>query len=100
MKFIDFKQTIWERFEVEDKYVADIQAKIKSGEIKNGNCLYDYFDSRGLGVENHRIDATEGYMSIEDNGGENTIEIIDFLSSNIIFGNAKHEKIKKYLAKL
>lgn len=79
----DFKITTWERVTVPEHMEQDIKAKIESGEITTANHIHDYCEE----AETNGIDGVEGEVSLEDNGGFNTIEVM--VDGDVIWGNGK-----------
>jgi len=85
-KYIDAKTTVWERIYLKDDADMDIIIKqIEEGNIEDG---FDekYFD------ECEALYETSEYMTIEENAGNNTIEV--YVDDKCIWDNVdKHETI-------
>jgi hypothetical protein len=82
MAHIDFKITSWERVQVSDDKVEEIISKIKSGEISSSEDLIELtINSEYLGI----IDDTTEQMTIEENDGQSTIEIL--VDTETVFTN-------------
>ena len=69
----DFKITTWERIEVSEEFEQEVLDGIKDGSITNGNGVFNVDEN----AECNTIDEVEEYMSLEDNGGASTIEVLE-----------------------
>ena len=74
---IDFKMTIWERFEIPTELEVEVVEKFKSKELETGDDLFNWLTEK-LGVynDNNRLDDTEEHISLEDNDEFSTVEIL------------------------
>ena len=75
---VDFKITTWERIVVPDEYKEIVVEKIKSGEIENGNQLYEFImqeEETDKNLEAFTLKETEDYLSLEQNLGYSTIDV-------------------------
>jgi len=77
MAHVDFKVTIWEKVQIKDECLAEVIEKIKSGKIQSSNDLIDTDYTDGDDGNYETIAETEEQLSLEDNGGESTIEVYD-----------------------
>ena len=73
MAQVDFKVTVWERVTIDDDKMADVIARIKSGEITTSNELFDYLDDDC--TYEGTIDDTMQQMTPNDN--QSTIEVLN-----------------------
>lgn len=78
MKF-DFKVTTWERVEVPTHLEALVLAAIKAGRATSSSDIHDVLAENGHEVDTEYsiIEEVEEQMSVEENGGCSTIEVID-----------------------
>jgi hypothetical protein len=85
MKF-DFKETIWCRVTVPDRFEDRLLNAIKAGEIKSVNDIFnnfsDYFD-----IETEYLDETGEQLTVEENGGAATIEVSKRSGDSFVFEN-------------
>lgn len=100
MKF-QFKTTIWEETTVPPEYEQMIFDKIKSGEITSANEIYDVMSELKAASTNHPADThwhpdtqilydTQEQMSIIDNGGQSTVEVVEDKNGfSILWSNAE-----------
>ena len=77
---VDFKVTMWTRATIDDEDKDKVLKALKSGEITNIFDLYGFVDP-----EWEDLLETQTGMTVEDNGGESTIEIID--DGEIVYTN-------------
>jgi len=76
----DFKVTIWERLNIDDAEARKIVlADIKAGKVTSGDDIYNhpYILENDVEVTQEIIHETSEQMSVEENGGSSTIEVID-----------------------
>jgi len=78
---VDFKVTMWTRAIIDDEDKDKVLKALKSGEITNISDLYGFAEDP-LWEDLHE---TQEEMTVEDNGGESTIEIID--DGEIVYTN-------------
>ena len=84
MKTLDIKFSVWERVEFEsEEQMNDVLEKLKSKELVTGYDVMEYIESYS-----EPIDDTLEELSLEDNGGSPTMEIMDD-NGNIIWHNGK-----------
>ena len=85
----DFKVTTWERVTVANKEDEQkVLEAIKNGIVTSSNDIFDlFYDSSNISCE--IIDDTTTKMTIEENGGSSTIEVID-ADGSTIFSNGKN----------
>jgi hypothetical protein len=82
----DFKVTTWERVTVDQEDEEKVLEAIKNGTVTSSNDIFDLlYDSGNISCE--ILDDTTNKMTIEENGGVSTIEIIDD-NGQTIFTNA------------
>lgn len=75
----DFKVTTWERVTVDPKHEEQLLRLIKEGEITSANDVFSYdFDA-----ECNKLDDADEQMTVEENGGASTIEVIGDNGENI-----------------
>ena len=85
--FIDYKTTIWERFEIEDENKDLLLAFLKDNPEAGPSDIYVWYCQNGGDPQPEAIIETSEEMSVEDNGGSSTIEIL--LNDQIIFQNGE-----------
>jgi len=77
MKF-DFKITTWERVTVREENEEEVLQAIKNGKIESANDIYDFLaDKENINIECEILTEVDEQMSVEDNGGASTIEVVD-----------------------
>jgi len=86
---VDFKVTTWERHtldtdELSEEDIAEIKRKIKEGIITNGSDLIEEVGS-SHGCET--LYEVEHQMTVEENGGEATIEFFEEKHGDITLTN-------------
>lgn len=84
--YLDFKVTSWERVYVPEELSKQVEEKLKSGEIKTANDAIGLFEDKGVYYEGH-IEEVEEQMTVEENGGCSTIELIEDDGEDPIFKN-------------
>jgi len=84
MKF-DFKITTWERVEVPTDLEELVCGAIKDDKIDSSNSLHDFLSENGHNVDTEYsiIQEVEEQMSVEENGGSSTIEVLGDDGNNI-----------------
>ena len=84
MKF-DFKITTWERVEVPTHLEDLVCDAIKKGVVDSSNSLHDFLSENGHDVDTEYsiIQEVEEQMSVEENGGSSTIEVLGDDGNNI-----------------
>ena len=73
MIYIDFKESQWVRVQIPEEIGADIPLKVRKGEIKSVNDIFEQYNDSDFTFE--PIDNTDEQLSVEDNGGMPTIEV-------------------------
>lgn len=75
----DFKITTWERVNVPKEQEGIVLEAIKSGRITSSNDLHDFLAEEGYEIDTECsvIAEVEEQMTIEENGGSSTIEVLD-----------------------
>jgi hypothetical protein len=81
----DFKVTTWERVTVNEKDEQKVLDAIKDGTLTCSSDIYDLFEN----VECKILIGLEEQMTVEENGGSSTIEVID-ADGSTIFSNGKN----------
>jgi hypothetical protein len=76
MARINFKVTLWEGVEIPDEHLNEVLAALENGEIKTSNDLVEFVDDLGGHSEYEIIAESETQLTIEENGGDATIEVI------------------------
>jgi len=85
MKF-DFKITTWERVTVREENEQEVLQAIKNGKIESANDIYDFLADKGdMNIEYEKLTDVDEQMSVEDNDGASTIEVVD--AGKTIFSN-------------
>ena len=90
---VDFKVVMWTRATIDDEDKDKVLKALKSGEIKNTEDLYGFADP-----EWEDLYHTQEHMTVEENGGEATIEAIEaddpysIFCEKIIYTNKKSDK--------
>lgn len=85
MKF-DFKITTWERVTVKEENEQEVLQAIKNGKIESANDIYDFLADKGdINIECEILTEVDEQMSVEDNDGASTIEVVD--AGKTIFSN-------------
>ena len=75
----DFKVTTWERVTVEPEHEEQLLRLIKEGTITSASDVFSYdFDA-----ECNKLDDADEQMTVEDNGGCATIEVIGDNGENV-----------------
>ena len=93
MPYLDVKVTTWERVEIKEEDKIEVLEKFNSGEIKTTNDIVTYFPNVDfLGT----IMEAEETMTVADNDGQPTVELLDddkrtYLWDNVIFDKRKEE---------
>jgi hypothetical protein len=73
MARVEIKITIWESYDVDSpEQLQEIIEKFKTGEIRTGEDL-----SEDYNLSMDYIDDTTSDMTVEENGGQSTIEVRD-----------------------
>lgn len=83
--FIDFKTTVWERFEIEDEHKESLLKFLEENPETLAWEIYDHYCENGGNPHCETIEETSEEMSVEANDGFSTIEVI--CDDKIIFQN-------------
>jgi hypothetical protein len=84
----DFKITTWERVNVSEEHEQEVLQAIKEGKITSANDVFDFLADKGdMNIECIKLTETDEQMTVEENGGCSTIEVID--NGKEIFNNEK-----------
>tara|TARA_R110000765_G_scaffold228346_1_gene332002 strand:- start:299 stop:553 length:255 start_codon:yes stop_codon:yes gene_type:complete len=70
---VDFKITTWERVEVEEDSIEEVQKAIESGAVTSAEQLVSEFNGVSF---TGTVDETDEQLTVEENGGCSTIEIL------------------------
>lgn len=78
---IDFKVTIWDRITIDESKVSEevlekIVADVRSGKIKSYQDLEEY-DGVRVAISSDLLTETESMMTVEANGGEDVVYLLD-----------------------
>ena len=86
--FIDYKTTVWERFEIDDQDKDLLLEFLKENPEASAMDIYDWY-STNIGGDPYCqcLDETTNEMSVGENGGNSTLEIL--LDDKIIYQNGK-----------
>jgi hypothetical protein len=88
MVYIDFKIATWERVNIDDETFDIIKPLLENGVIKDSSELIDYCAKNN---SEYRFDGVimecDHQMTVEENGGNSTIEVYGD-SSEVIWKNA------------
>ena len=84
--FIDYKTTVWERFEIEDEHKDLLLEFLKENPKASAMDIWNWYADNGGDPYSDTIGTSEE-MSVEENGGSSTIEIL--LNDKILFQNDK-----------
>jgi hypothetical protein len=85
--FIDYKTTVWERFEIEDENKDLLLEFLKENPEASAMDIWNWYSDNGGDPHCETIEGTSVEMSVEENGGSSTIEIL--LNDQILFENGK-----------
>jgi hypothetical protein len=79
--WLDIKNTVWERVHFDsEEQMNEVIEKLKTGEFKSGIDVCDY-----LAKSTEWLDYTSEELSVEENDGLSTIEIM--LNGDVIWEN-------------
>ena len=84
---VDFKVTTWERVEVPEEHKESVLEAIKSGEISTAQDIFNFLVDDDGGLSCHKLDETDEQMTVDENGGNSTIEVLD--GEEYVFHNGK-----------
>ena len=83
----DFKVTSWQRITVPQEQEEKVLDAIKRGDINTASDVYNFLADEG-NVSSETLLETETEMTLEDNGGFSTIEVIG-VEGESLFKNGK-----------
>jgi hypothetical protein len=87
--FIDYKTTVWERFEIEDQDKDLLLEFLKQNPEASAMDIYAWYCDNGGDPHCETIEGTSEEMSVEENGGSSTLEILSSDGNEMIYQNAK-----------
>lgn len=89
--FIDYKTTVWERFEIEDEDKELLLAFLKENPEASAMDIYAWYCDNGGDPHCETIEGTSEEMSPKENGGNSTLEIVSetFNGNEMIYQNGK-----------
>ena len=85
---IDFKTTVWERFEIEDENKELLLAFLKENPEASPSDIYDWYCGNGGDPQAETIEGSYEEMTPEENGGCYTIQIL-LDDGEMIYQNGK-----------
>jgi hypothetical protein len=87
--FIDYKTTVWERFEIEDEHKDLLLEFLKENPKASAMDIWNWYSDNGGDPHCETIEGTSEEMSVEENGGSSTIEIVSetFNGNEMIYQN-------------
>jgi hypothetical protein len=74
--FIYYKTTVWERFEVGDEHKESLLELLKENPKTSAMDIWNWYSDNGGDPHRETIEETYEDMSVEDNSGNYTIEIV------------------------
>jgi hypothetical protein len=74
--FIDYKTTVWERFEIEDEHKDSLLEFLKENPEASAMDIWNWYSDNGGDPHCETIEGTSEEMSVEENGGSSTLEIL------------------------
>lgn len=84
----DFKITTWERVNVSEEHEQEVLQAIKEGKITSANDIFCFLAGKeDVNIECIKLTDVEEQMTVEENGGCSTIEVID--NGKEVFNNKK-----------
>jgi hypothetical protein len=88
MKF-QFKITTWEEVTVPEYLEGQVLEAVESGKIESAQDVFDWLSENGheVDAECSKIDDVDEQMTVEENGGQSTIEVLD--DGKYIFHNGE-----------
>ena len=73
---INFKVTSWESVNIPDEHLDEVLAALENGYILTSNDLVEFVDNLDGHSEYEMIPESETQLTVEENGGDATIEVI------------------------
>jgi hypothetical protein len=83
--FIDYKTTVWERFEIEDEHKGSLLEFLKENPEASAMDIWNWHSDNGGDPHCETLEGTSVEMSPEENDGCSTIEIL--CEDKIIYQN-------------
>ena len=74
--FIDYKTTVWERFEIEDEHKESLLKFLEENPETSAMEIYDWYCENGGDPRCETIQGTSVEMFPEENNGCSTLEIV------------------------
>ena len=74
--FIDYKTTVWERFEIEDEHKDSLLEFLKESPEASAMDIWNWYADNGGDPHCETLEGTSAEMSPEENDGCPTIEIL------------------------
>ena len=88
--FIDYKTTVWERFEIDDQDKDLLLEFLKENPEASAMDIYDWYCTNiGGALHCEILEGTSEEMSVEENGGSSTLEILSSDGNEMIYQNGK-----------
>lgn len=85
--YLDFKITTWERLYVPEDLQQEIKEQLENGNLQTANDVIHKYEHKGVYMEGY-ISETDETMSVDDNDGQPTIELLNDDGEEPIFKNA------------
>lgn len=85
---IDYKTTVWERFEIEDENKDLLLAFLKENPKASASEIYDWYCDNGGDPQLETIEGAYEEMTVEQNCGASTIEVLSS-DGEMIYQNGK-----------
>jgi hypothetical protein len=76
MARINFKVTSWEGVNIPDEHLDEVLTALENGYILTSNDLVEFVDNLDGHSEYEMIPESETQLTVEENGGDATIEVI------------------------
>ena len=74
--FIDYKTTVWERFEIEDEHKESLLEFLKENPEASAMDIWNWYSDNGGDPHCETIEGTSVEMSPEENNGYSTLQIV------------------------
>lgn len=90
--FVDFKVTVWQRFDVPEELEDEVMEKLRSGVISTGNDLHEFLEEEHkVDSDWHNIIETEEFLTPDENDGQSTIECVGKDTKKTIWTNSQFD---------
>lgn len=86
MAHVDFKITTWERIELKDSQVEQVEKLIKEGKVSSASDMWSYFNE----ISCFKLSEVDEPMTVEENQGNPTVELFD-ADGNTVCDNTKKQ---------